>query len=116
MSALTAHDRWLQSLVANDPAMSADDESVIEQMIAEPDCFDNWLSGRPCPSSVAGLLALILDRGLPHMDKSRRDDDLLDKYYTLIDSARQDFDAWAQTRTEGKSTSPFERWIVEDRF
>lgn len=91
-------------------------KEILDAMAANPDSYDNWLSWAVLPQSVAGLLALILDRGLPHMDKSRRDDDLLDKYYTLIDSARQDFDAWAQTRTEGKSTSPFERWIAEDRF
>ena len=60
MSALTAHDTWLQSPIADDLAYSVDPNSIIDEMVAEPDCFDLWLTGRiPCPSSVAGLLSLL---------------------------------------------------------
>jgi len=109
MSALSAHDLWLQSPVADDPAYSADDDSIIDEMVAEPDCFDNWLSGRPCPSSVAGLLSLIMDRGLPRKDKSERDDILCDRYDDLIDSVRADFKAWAQTPDRCKP-APVDAW------
>lgn len=106
MSALTAHDNWLQSPVADDPAYSADPEPIIDEMVAEPDSFDAWLSHRICPSSVTGLLSLILDRGLPRMDKSERDDELRDLYETRIKSVRDDFAAWA----ERGNPSPMTAW------
>ena len=96
MNALTAHDSWLQSPAADDPAYSADPDSIIDEMVAEPDCFDQWLTGRsPCPSSVAGLLSLILDRGLP-CGTDERSDELRDMYESRIQSVRDDFKAWAQ--------------------
>lgn len=110
MTALTYHDEWLQSPVADDPAYSADPESIIDEMAAEPDCFDNWLTGRvPCPPSVAGLLSLILDRGLPRMDKSERDDELRDRYDALVQSVRDDFAAWAQ-QPGPMAPSPADLW------
>lgn len=109
MSALTSRDRRLQSPVADDPAYSADDDSTIDEMVAEPDCFDNWLSGRPCPMSVTALLSLILDRGLPRKSKSERDDILCDRYGDLIDSVRADFKAWAQHPARGKA-APVDQW------
>lgn len=110
MTALTAHDAWLQSPVADDPAYSADPESIIDEMVAEPDCFDQWLTGRtPCPPSVAALLSLILDRGLPRMDKSERDDELRDMYEERIKSVRDDFAEWAQ-QPERFSPAPMDQW------
>lgn len=111
MTTLSAHDRWLQSPVADDPAYSADDDAIIDDMLAEPDCFDNWLSGRPCPMSVADLLSLILDRGLPRKDKSERDDILCDRYDDLIDAVRADFKAWAQQPDRFKA-APVDQWTA----
>lgn len=114
MSALTAHDNWLQSPVADDPAMCGGDEDVIEQMVAEPDCFDEWLSHRTCPPSVAGLLSLLLDRGLPRMDKSERDDELRDRLDAALDAVQRDFREWAETPVRHGLT-PVGAWVDDDR-
>jgi hypothetical protein len=111
MSALTAHDRWLSSPVTDEPAQ-ADVESIIDEMVAEPDCFDQWLTGCiPCPSSVAGLLSLILDRGLPRMTGDARDDSLRDAYDMRIQSVRADFAAWAQDR-DVIGDAPIDMWVA----
>lgn len=110
MSALTAHDHYLSSPATDDPAYSADPESIIDEMVAEPDCFDQWLTGRiPCPSSVAAALSLLLDRGLPRMNKSERDDELRDAYEARLQAARDDFRAWAETPGP-MAPSPMETW------
>lgn len=105
MSALTHHDAWLSSPVTDEPAQ-IDIDAVIDEMIAEPDTFDSWLN---CPSSVAGLLSLILDRGLPCNDESSRDDELCDMYSLRIQSVRDDFARWAQEPQRFKP-SPIESW------
>lgn len=109
MSALSAHDAWLQSPVAEDPAYSADPDSIIDEMLAEPDTFDAWLD---CPPSVAALLSLVLDRGLPSMDQGERDDALRDLYETRIQSVRDDFARWAQESQRGRP-SPVDAWREE---
>ena len=110
MSALTAHDEWLQSPYADDPAFDADPDSVIDEMVAEPDCFDQWLTDGICPSSVAALLSLILDRGLPRMDKSEHDDELRDEYSARMQSVRDDFTRWAM-QPGPMQLAPIDLWM-----
>jgi hypothetical protein len=105
MTALTSHDHWLQSPIADDPATSSDPDSIIDEMVAEPDCFDAWLD---CPPSVAGLLSLILDRGLP-CGTDERSDELRDMYETRAKSVRDDFVRWAHEPTRFRS-APIDTW------
>jgi hypothetical protein len=84
--------------------------NALEEMVAEPDCFDNWLSMDVLPQSVAGLLSLILDRGLPINNGTRLDDELCEMYEVRIKSAREDFEAWACRESGGKA-SPVDQWM-----
>lgn len=88
----TFHDRWLERPLNGEPSDTAN-TIVLEQMGGNPDCFDRWLSA---PSSVCKLLALLLDRDLPRMDKSKSDDELRDAYALNIEAMREDFRMWAE--------------------
>lgn len=112
MNFATAQARYDGALPPDDPAYSADPESIIDEMVAEPDCFDAWLSNRPCPQSVAGLLSLILDRGLPSNNGSECDDELCDIYETRVRCVRDDFAAWASQPDRFKP-APVDAWRSE---
>jgi hypothetical protein len=108
MNALPGFDRYIQAPYADDD--TPDLEPVLEEMVAEPDCYDNWLSMNVLPQSVAGLLSLILDRGLPINNGTRLDDELCEMYEVRIKSAREDFEAWACRESGGKA-SPVDQWM-----
>ena len=92
----THHDRMLSREAAEDAGFSGDPEAAIEEMASVPDCYDNWLSNRPLPPSVAELLALFYSSHLPFRDKTPDDDELLDKFEELRDEGREDFAKWAK--------------------
>lgn len=104
---LTHHDRWLESPATDEPMY--DDADIIEQMAEEPDVFDSWLSDRPCPPSVAGLLSLIVAHGLPLKNGTERDDELWGRYETLIAVFESEWREWA-TAINDHGASPVHRW------
>lgn len=115
MNTLPNYDTW--KLACPDDGRDAPDmASTLEDMATSPDTFDNWLSGNVLPQSVAGLLSLILDRGLPSMNKSECDDNLRDVYETRIGNVIDDFEAWAERDTHGQNTSPAYLWRQEERW
>jgi hypothetical protein len=114
MSALPGYDTW-KLACPDDERDTPDMTPNLDEMVASTDSFDNWLSNNVLPQSVAGLLSLILDRGLPRMDKSERDDLLRDRYDACIERVRDDFDDWAQQPARGKA-APVDQWIAEERW
>jgi hypothetical protein len=110
MNALPGFDSYIQAPYADDDA--PDPSPVLDEMVAEPDCFDNWLSMNVLPDSVAGLLSLILDRGLPRNDGTSRDDELCDMFSIRMQSARDDFDSWACQPARGKA-APVDCWTAD---
>jgi len=113
MNALTSHDTYIQSPYADDQAYNAEaTDNALDEMVREPDSFDAWLSDRPCPSSVAGLLSLILDRGLPTNNKTDRDDELSDLLDARMTAVRDDFDAWAK-QPERFKPAPVDVWMAD---
>ena len=101
----THADYCLADLVTDDPA-DISNETVLEQMASEPDCIDRWLNA---PSSVCKLISLMLDRGLPRMDKSEYDDKLFDSYLLNIDHMREDFRMWAEN-LDAKGRVAVDEW------
>lgn len=94
--------------------LDARTEDALEQMMAEPDMLDCFLSHRTCPPSVASLLSLLLDRGLPRMDKSERDDELRDRLDAALDAVQLDFREWAETPVR-HGVTPVGAWVDDDR-
>ena len=92
----THHDRMLAAPYAEDEGFGPDTEVAIEEVSHVPDCYDNWLSNRPLPLSVAELLALFYSSHLPFRDKTPDDDALLIKFEELLDAGKKSFAKWAQ--------------------
>ena len=118
----THHDRMLSREAAEDAGFSGDPEAAIEEMASVPDCYDNWLSNRPLPPSVAELLALFYSAHMPFRDKTPDDDALLIKFEELRDAGKESFAKWAQVpqfiREPGTITyhmlpAPVDAWISE---
>ena len=106
----THHDRMLAREAAEDEGFSGPDtEATIEEMRNVPDCYDNWLSNRPLPPSVAELLALFYSSHLPFRDKTPDDDALLIKFEELRDAGKESFAKWAQP--ECFRAAPVDAWI-----
>lgn len=98
---MNAHQRYLESPTAEDDDSALEAESrVLEEMAESPDCFDHWLSGRPCPMSVASLLSAILSN--PSLSIAGR-------------AVRHDFEEWARTNDPAIpfAESPVEAWIKQ---
>ena len=112
MNSLPGYDAWKLASQDDDAPTEVDATETLDEMVSEPDCFDNWLSMSVVPSSVDSLLSLLLDRGLPRMDESVRDDELRDAYDALLTRVREDFDSWAQHSAKGKD-SPVDQWIAD---
>lgn len=107
-----AQSNWDNALPPDDSFREAATERALEEMVAMPDCFDQWLSGHVCPLSVAALLSLILDRGMPRMNGSERDDELRDRLDSAMKSVHDDFMDWAEQPTRFKP-SPVDVWMAE---
>ncbi len=100
----THHDRMLAEPYADDEGFAGPDtESAIEEMARVEDCYDNWLSNRPLPCSVAHLLALLV-YGVPVDDESRGHLD------DAINAVQADFAQWAQ-EPERFRVAPVDAWI-----
>ena len=106
----THHDRMLAEPYAEDEGFNGDPEAEIDEMARAPDCYDNWLSNRPLPPSVAELLALFYSSHLPFRDKTPDDDELLDKFEELRDAGKESFAKWA-LRPERFNAAPVDAWI-----
>ena len=76
---------------------------VLDEMVGEPDTFDNWLSGAILPSSVAALLSLCLSKPLPRNDEEN------DALIEAMNRVREDFDSWAETPSRGRR-APVDVW------
>ena len=100
----THHDRMLSESYAEDEGFSGPDtETAIEEMAHVPDCYDNWLSSRPLPWSVAHLLALLAD-GVPVEPEQRC---AVDEAIDMVCGA---FVTWA-LRPERFNAAPVDAWI-----
>ena len=100
----THHDRMLSREAAEDEGFSGPDtEAAIDEMARVPDCYDNWLSNRFLPVSVAHLLALLSD-GVPVDDETRGQID------DAITALRDDFAQWA-LRPARFNAAPVDAWI-----
>ena len=101
----THHDRMLAEPYAEDEGFNGDPEAAIEEMAHVPDCYDNWLSNRFLPPSVACLLSMLSD-GVPIDDEPRL------KLADAITDIRFDFAQWA-LRPERFNAAPVDTWISE---
>ena len=100
----THHDRMLAAPYAEDAGFSGPDTEVaIEEMAGVPDCYDNWLSNRPLPCSVAHLLALLAD-GIPVEPEQRCEID------DALTEMQASFAAWA-LRPERFHAAQVDAWI-----
>ncbi len=100
----THHDRMLAEPYAEDAGFSGPDTEVaIEEMAHVPDCYDNWLSNRPLPTSVAHLLAMLAG-GVP-VDPEQRG--ALDDAITDV---RFDLGQWASW-PQRFQVAPVDAWI-----
>ena len=106
----TYHDRMLAEPYAEDEGFGPDAEEAIEEMAGVPDCYDNWLSNRPLPCSVAELLALFYSSHLPFRDKTPDDDELINKFEELRDAGKENFAQWAQEPGHFRVV-PVNEWI-----